>query len=101
MISAPAPITHSGATVMPSRNVALTPTKQRTPIVTLPEMTACDAMKQWSPISESWPMWLPLQRIDVVPDPDVRLDHVLLEDEAVVAELELAAVRRLRVHVAR
>jgi hypothetical protein len=31
--------------------------------VTLPETTACEAMKQWLPIRPSWPMWLPLHRI--------------------------------------
>ena len=35
--------------------------------MTLPEMTTCEAMKQWSPIVESWPMWLPLQRITSLP----------------------------------
>ena len=55
MISAPAPMTHSGAIVIPSRTVALTPTKQYGPMRTFPEITACDAMKQWSPISESCP----------------------------------------------
>ena len=30
-------------------------------------MTACEAMKQWSPIVVSWPMWLPLQSTTSLP----------------------------------
>ena len=46
-------MTHRGATVTPSRNVALTPTKQWSPMVQLPETTTCEAMKQWAPMVES------------------------------------------------
>ena len=45
-INAPAPMTQRGATVTPSRNGALTPTKHDSPMVTFPEITAWDAMKQ-------------------------------------------------------
>ena len=44
--TAPAPITHSLATVIPSRTVELDPKKQRSAMVTHPETTACDATKQ-------------------------------------------------------
>ena len=88
MISAPAPITQSSPIVSPSRNVAFTPTKQRSPMVQFPETTTCEAMKQWSPISIV-PDVVPAPEDDVVPDPHERLEDVLLEDEAVVAELGL------------
>ena len=36
-------------------------------MVTFPETTTCEAMKQWSPISTSCPMWLPLQSTTSLP----------------------------------
>src|SRR5690348_287124 len=67
MISAPAPTTVRGATVTPSRTVELTPKKHRSPTVTFPETTTCEARKQWSPIVVWWPMWLPLHSTTLLP----------------------------------
>ena len=58
--TAPAPITHFGPTLIPSRMVAFTPTNDISPTTTCPDMTACEAMKQWSPMRLWCPMWLPL-----------------------------------------
>ena len=67
MMTAPAPTRVSGASVIPLRRVAFTPRKQWRPIRTWPETTTCELMKQWSSITESWPMWLPLQRVTLLP----------------------------------
>jgi hypothetical protein len=55
MMTAPAPTKVSGATVMASRNVELTPRKLLCPIFVNPEITTCDVKKQWSSITASCP----------------------------------------------
>ena len=37
------------------------------PILTFPEMTTCDVTKQWSSMTESCPIWLPLHKVTLLP----------------------------------
>src|SRR4051794_8567624 len=61
------PIHVSRPIVMSFTSVELTPRKQLSSTVTLPEMTTCEEMKTLSPTVEWCPTWLPLHSTQLRP----------------------------------
>ena len=76
-------------------SVEFTPKKQFSPDIDAAGHDHVRRDEQLSRMREWWPMWLPLQRTTLSPTRHERLDDVVLEDEAVLAELDVAPHERL------
>src|SRR5690625_865143 len=64
---APEATTQSGARLVRSLNVELTPRKLLDPMLQKPEIATCEATKQLFSMTVRWPTWFPLHMMTLLP----------------------------------